>query len=470
MIALRNKRAAVLGLMDAGIAAILFLQKQGAKVAGFGVATDLELDRARQRIKSSSIPLTTEDPPPRFLEEFELVILTPGWIRYKAEVEAARQRGTPTWSDLELACEFFKVPVIAVTGTNGKSTVMYLLKNLFAGGGKQALLAGGDYTDFGESIQAATGSDYILAELSSARLASTEKFHPHIAVLTNLYPGHAERHESFEAYGRAKGRIFAEQDAGDFLIHQYSEEILKVLAEVGCRAKTYAFSLRKNSNPNGAYYDPQNKTAVLVEAGQESARFSLEHWPLKGAHNKENLLAALCVAKLCGIPKDSTQKTIDSITPLQNRMETVQKIEGVAYVNDAKSSNVMATICSLAEFDNGKVVLIAGGEYMSQQFYRVLQEPLKQKVRCLIIFGHYRERFFKHWGEVTETYLVPTLEEAVQLASRKAGKGESVLFSPASRPERHVHRSSEKRGLAFKKAVQDIGKMSKTRRLYQPRA
>jgi len=203
--------------------------------------------------------------------------------------------------------------------------------------------------------------------------------------------------------------------------------------------------------------------------GRESC-FSLERFKLPGPHKVENLMASLALAKLCGVADAALQKAIDAMKDIPHRMELIKKIEGVSYFNDAKAANMMATLYSLQSFPDGKVVLIAGGEYMSQQFYKTLNPILQKKVKCLIIFGMYRERFFKHWGESTETFLVETLEEAVELASRKAEKGDAVLFSPASRPERHVHMSAPRRGEAFKKAVQSLVEMSKARRFMAPRA
>jgi len=461
VIPLKNKKVAVLGVMSQGMAVIRFLHQQGARVTAYGLAGEDEAKSIRQELEGIPFELITQDIPTDGLKSAELIIVSSGGERrYKSQIESARQAKIPLLSDLELACEYYAAPIIAVTGSNGKTTVVHMIKTVLEGAGKKVLAAGGDYEEFAESILRSDPYDIVILELNSSRLMRTAHFRPNIAVFLNLYPGHSERHGGLEEYGDAKAKIFTDQTEEDFLIFQASQEVIHVIEKHGGRAKAYAFSLLQPIQ-RGAYFDKEKKEIVFLSETGEKTTFSYEKPGMKGIQNLENMLATVCVAKILKISDEAIQDTISSIQPLPNRLEPVQKIEGVAYINDARSVNVAATVTALYSCRDQSTVLIAGGEFKIGQLYENLNPLLRQKVKSLIIFGEDRLRLFEQWKDATQTFVVPTLKEAVTLASQKAEKGMGVLFSPACSPEMHTHATTQERGEEFKRWVKEMGERVK---------
>ncbi len=462
MLELKGKKVAVLGLMDAGVAAIRFLATQGAQIKAFGFATDKELSRIRETLKGCQYELSIDPPSEELLAAHDYIILSPGGNLYQKSIDRLRSAGRPMLSDLELACHFYKAPVLAVTGSNGKSTTVHLVRSLLEGAGKRVLSAGGDSLDFAQSLMTKEAYDFVLLELSSVRLQWSKQFRPHVAVFLNLYPGHSDRHASMEEYGLAKAKIFSQQGPEDYLIHSAAPEVRDIVDQVGAKAKIWEFSVYQEVS-EGAFYRPKDRSIVFRPGDGSESAFKIEKFPMRGPHNFENLAAAILVAKSCAVSNQHIQDTILKIKPLPDRIELLKKINGAPYYNDAKSSNTMATYNSLQSFADHSVVLIAGGEYMKHQLYWMLKDLFARKVKHLIIFGNYREHFAKHWDGATDTYMVEKLEEAVELASRLAGKGDIVLFSPAARPEPAVHMSVPKRSKAFRQAVEKTAELNKAR-------
>ncbi len=463
MIQLRNKKVGVIGLGLAGIASLKFLHKQGAKAKGFGFAVPADLNRAEKALKGSGIDLVVDEARGSELLDSELIVLTAGGKLFDPFVEAAKARRIPVLSDLELACHFYKAPIIAVTGTNGKSGVMSMLKTLFEAAGKKLKLAGGDYSHFLEEISPVP--DYYLLELSSTRLQKTTHFRPHVAIFLNLYPGHGERYETFQEYGLAKSRIFTEQGAEDALIYQYSHDIVDLIRNVGTQARRLRFSLEREVR-HGAFYSEFDREIVYRYGEGNESRFSLKNYPLEGLHYVENLMAVVCAAKFLEIPDDTIRTAIPAMRPMPRRLELFHKAEGVKFYDDSRSVNVAATLQALSAFPDRSVVLIAGGDFLRQQFYKALRPMLEAKVRCLIIFGQYREKFLKVWRDTTEIFTVVDLEEAVKIAVNSAEKGNAVLFSPAAKADRTVHTGDRERSDIFRDTVlKNIGILQTRRAL-----
>ncbi len=463
MILLKNKKVAILGLLAPAIAAIQFAHKQNARVKAYGIATAKELEVHRKNLGSIPCELIVDDLPPNALDDEEVIILTPGGARrYAIPIENAKRKGCAVISDLDLAFQHFKSPVIAVTGTNGKTTVIHMIKSILESAGKKVLVGGGEFPPFLQLLLKPTPCDYVLLELNSSRLARSELFHPYLAILLNIYVGHYERHSSFNEYKLAKAKIYQKQTKEEFLIHRGDREILDLCKRYPPLSQQYVFGFSENPLP-GAFMHIKDKTIEFVSAKKERAHYDFKNSSIWGNPNHENILAAICAAKICKISDEDIQKAINELKPLPNRMEFLQKIGGVSYINDAKSVNVMGTLLNLFAFPPTSVVLIAGGEYMSKQYYDQLGPMLSEKVRCLIIFGTYRKKFYEKWGDKTETFLVTSLKDAVMLASQKAEKSNCVLFSPASRPEPHIHASVQNRGNEFKRLVKEVEKIEKAK-------
>lgn len=458
---LRNKKVNVLGLGFAGIATMKFLNAQGAKVKGFGYAGPEDLARATEALKGTQVELVTDEGRGPELLDSEMIIMTSGGKQFEEYYERARSKKIPILSDLELACLYYKAPVIAVTGSNGKSTVMAMLQSFLEAGGKKVSMAGGQYHHFLEVISPIP--DYYLLEVSSTRLQKSRQFKPHMSIFLNLYPGHGERHATLEEYGEAKAKIFAQQGPQDFAIYQFSPDIVALVKSHQLKARRFRFSL-EHELKYGAFYSEESREVIFRIGMDRESRFSLKNFVLPGPHNLENLMATICAAKLLGVKDEVIQKSIDGLRPIPRRLELFHKAEGVKFYDDSRSVNAMATLQSLKAFPDKSVILIVGGDYIRQQFYKILRPVLERKARGVIIFGHHRERFFKKWEGTTEIYMVVTIEEAVQVAVNMAEKGSVVLFSPAARPDPTVHSSEPQRSQIFREAVLKTASMLQARR------
>lgn len=450
MVELRNKKVGVLGIGLAGIATMKFLHKQGAKVKGFGYAVPVDLERAEKALKGTSAELILDETRGTELLESDLIIVTTGGKIFDAFLERAKSKGIPVLSDLELACLFYKAPVIAVTGSNGKSSVMNMLQKLFEVSGKKIKMAGGDFSHFLEVVSPVP--EFYLLELSSTRLQKSSHFKPHISIVLNLYPGHGERHQTFEEYGLAKSKIFAEQGPNDAVIYQFSPDVVGLVKTVKTQALRFRFSL-EHEVQYGAFFSESSREIVFRRGAGVESRFSLKDFALEGPHNIENLMAVICVGKFCGIHDEKIRQVIAALRPMSRRLEMFHKAEGVKFYDDSRAVNMAATMQSLLAFPDHSVILIAGGDYIRQQFYKALRPVLESKVRCLVIFGNYRERFFKKWQGTTEIYLVVDIDEAVKVAINHAERGCNVLFSPAAKPDPTVHTGEPERSKIYREAV-----------------
>jgi UDP-N-acetylmuramoylalanine--D-glutamate ligase len=467
---LKNKRVAILGLLDPGVAMVRFAAQQGAQVTAFGFHTEREMKQVHKELKDVEAEIISKDNIPLdALLPFDLIVITTGGHRlYGGPLAKAEAAGVPVATDLEIACERYSAPIIAVTGSNGKSSVVHLIEKAIEWDGKTVMVAGGEYTKFGNTLLNPTKTNYILMELNSTRLQETRKFRPYISVFLNLYAGHVDRQKNFAEYGAAKAKIFEQQTPKDFAVIQASTDIAPY-AQRKCKAQLYAFSFAQPVQ-RGAYYDKANHQGIYIAKNGDKSLFSFKkvRHPL-GPHHIENFLAALTVAKILKISDEAIQKMIDTFEPMENRMELVPTMDGVRFFNDAKSINVVATARALQSFPDHSVILIAGGEYKTNQFYQTLKEVLKKKAKILIIFGIHRNSFFKKWEGCTETYVVPTLNDAVYLAYRKAERNDNILFSPAATPEPMAHKTIPNRGKDFKRLIREQSEVKRRSQYLQDR-
>jgi UDP-N-acetylmuramoylalanine--D-glutamate ligase len=466
MIQLRNKRVAVLGLRASGLAMARFAQSQGAQVKAFGILLPERFEDAKKSLKGAPIELVATDTlPVNIIKEFDLIILTNIYREYVPFILAAQVQGVEILTDLELASMFPRGKLIAIAGSNGKSSTALTLKAIFDNQGKKSRILGGEFLSIGEALKDTKTYDYDILIADSLKLKWSENFHPHIAALINIYPGAREKHENFDDYGMSMSRVFAKQEANDFLIYQNSQDVVYYLKKVGTKAQCNPFSLEPFATEEGAYFSPQGIKLVYFFKDAPPEEFPINPKVRRYVHKTQDTIAAVYIAKVCNCSHEVIQTTIDELRSFPHRLEWFKTLNGVKYYDDSRARNLAATLFALLSFEGRNLILIAGGEYMSQQFYKDLVPMLKSKVKCLIITGDSRGKFFKHWGEgVEKTYLVATLEDAVQLAYRIAEKKDKVLFSPASRAELHLFANSYKRGEAFKKLVDELEEFSNARK------
>jgi UDP-N-acetylmuramoylalanine--D-glutamate ligase len=416
---LTNKKALVVGLGKSGIAAARFLQEHGAMVT----ASD-----AKEQPALPSIMTQTGGTQWNNLEKQDLIVISPGVPVQTPELERARSLGIPVIGEVELASRFLQGKTLAITGSNGKTTTTTLLGKILAEGGLPVQVGGNIGTPMLELIATSTPETWNVLEISSFQLETVAEFHPKIAVILNITPDHLDRHGSFGQYAAEKEKVFAQQDAKDFLVLNADDKATQMAAG-RTRSQVFWFSGSRPQVKRGAFVH-QN---VIVFVPQEGAAMepvlAVTEIPLKGAHNVENVLAAVCAARLAGVSAESIRESVKSFTAVDHRLQFVAKVKGVDYYNDSKATNVDATMKAIASFAGG-IHLILGGKDKDSD-YTLLAPLIKERVRSVYTIGSAAEKIGNQLAGVSKIVGAETLENAVTLAVEAAQPGEIVLLAPA---------------------------------------
>jgi UDP-N-acetylmuramoylalanine--D-glutamate ligase len=412
------RRALVLGLARSGEAAALALVRRGVPTRGVDRASDLAVGRLAEA--GVEIHLGTEEE--RLLDDVELLIKSPGVPGDAPLPVAARERGIPVWSEIELGFRLLRNPFVGVTGTNGKTTTSELLGAMFRAADRPVEVAG----NVGRPLTGLDGEispdAWIVCELSSFQLEDVHRFKPRVGVLLNLEPDHLDRHGTFAAYRDAKLRMFQNQTAADTAV--VPRDVDKV--------------------PGGA---------ARVEFAADDA---LPAEPLiPGVHNRENAAAATAAARAAGIDDDAIAEALRTFPGVEHRLELVGEIDGVRFVNDSKATNTAAARRGIAAYTGQRVRLILGGSLKGESFDE-LAEEIPNTVRSIDLIGEATEQLAAALGRAGRPYRRSgDLATAVGAAAGDAEPGEVVLLSPAC-ASYDQFRDFEERGEAFRRLVQDL--------------
>jgi len=436
MLELRGKRVLVLGLGLSGRSAARFCATRGAEV----VAAE---ERPADRVAGlEAIPPGVElrlgapfpDPAP-----FDLVVPSPG-------VPAARwrERARRAWGDLELAWRALEIPILAITGTNGKSTTTRLVEAMLRAAGLRARAAGNVGTPVLDLVGEAL--DALVLEVSSFQLEATEGFRPRVAVVLNVTPDHLDRHGSVEAYAATKERILCRQEPTDAAVLSFDDPLVRAMAD-RTRARVVPFSTR-GPLERGACLD--TGAALLREPGRPPLRVPLADLRLEGAHNRENALAALAAVWAFGVDPLRAASALAGFQGLPHRAEAVASVRGVLYVNDSKGTNPGAA-CRALEGFAGPLVWIAGGRDKGLDFSE-LAACAEGRVRAVVLIGEAADKLAAALAGRVEVHRAAALDEAVKRAAELARPGDVVLLSPACASQDQF-RDFEERGERFRQAV-----------------
>ncbi len=448
---LSRKKALVVGLGNTGLALAKFLIAKGARVAISDKKPASALKGQIRRLKDIDFKLQCGG---HYLKTFlgaDLIVLSPGVPPSLTPIEIARTSGIPVLSELDLASHFLKTPIIAITGTNGKTTTTTLIGKVLKANGFRVWVGG----NLGKSIIDAASLDnldYIVAEVSSFQLEITKKFHPYIGLLLNVSKDHLDRHGNLSQYLHCKSRLFGVQTENDWAILDNDNPDIASIPTLG---RKVFFSDKKELSP-GAYLRDGHIFACL-----NSLRWQLniESLKLLGKHNYKNIMAALLVAQIIGCGFNATEKTIYNFKGLPHRLEWIKAINGINFYNDSKGTNVGATIAALESL-NPPIVLIAGGLSKGQKF-EPLREIVRKKVKATILVGEAKETIAQALDGATFIIKVSSLKEAVLKAMDWAENRGNVLFSPAC-ASFDMFRDYKERGLIFKKIVNEFDKLRMT--------
>lgn len=433
---IRGKRVTVVGLARSGVAAARLLQAVGAQVTVADGKEEAALAEPLSRLDRSAVLVRVGPGYEEALDGAELVVISPGVPFRLPSLEAARRRGLPVIGELELASRFLRAPILAVTGTNGKSTTVTLLGLMLAESGKRAFVGGNLGTPLCEaalaSFQAGAGVgpyDYVVAEVSSFQLETIERFHPKVAALLNITPDHLDRYDSLEDYVAAKNRLFENQTQGDLALLNLDDERVAGLAG-RLRARTLGFSRRlapDRAGCEGTFLDGGSLLTTLGGKRQEICR--REDLRLLGDHNLSNALAAAAIGLACDCSIPSMRQVLRTFPGLEHALEFVRDRQGVRFINDSKGTNVDATLKALESLSQ-PILLIAGGKDKGGDFSK-LRQAILQRVKRLILIGEAAPLIQTALAGFDRISKAATLRDAVELAAREATAGDAVLLSPA---------------------------------------
>lgn len=448
MFDLTGKTVLVIGLARTGVATSLFCVRHGAHVTAVDNRSESELADASTKLRAAGVTLRLGGYTDEILAGHDLVVPSPGVPADADILKVARVRNIPVWSEIELADRFLNGRLIGITGSNGKTTTTSLIDHILRNSGFNALLAGNIGTPLIDVVEKTTDETVTVAELSSFQLELIETFRPNISVFLNLTPDHLDRHGSMEAYGAAKARIFEKQTAADFAVLNADDPASTPYAPA--KPKVFWFS-RKQRVAQGAFL--RGEEIVFRRDGEEEIILTKSEIPLPGAHNLENVLAAVAATRLAGAQAAQIAKAIRLFTGVEHRLEFVADLGGVRYYNDSKATNVDATLKALDAFP-GKILVILGGKDKGGD-YTVLQAPLREKAILALLIGAAAQKIESQIAGSVAIERAGTLERAVEIAARVAHAGDIVLLAPACASFDQFE-NYEHRGRVFKQLVHQL--------------
>ena len=445
MMELKNKILCVIGLGKTGIAVANFLSREGARVTVTDSKPREQLLEPLKQLRADVKTRFENSEPP---SDAELVVLSPGVDIHSSFLENANQTGIEIISEIELANRFNTVPIIAITGTNGKSTCTSLIAEIIRQSGKTVHAGGNLGTPF-ISLLDQGDADYRILELSSFQMEATSGLHPIVSVILNISPDHMDRHKDFKTYAELKEKIFAHQTQNDFLILNQDDPNTRNLGK-DCPAERILFSTQTELD-KGIFL--RGNRIIARFQNNEREMISLESLSKGMRWQVENILPAIAVALLLDVSQEAILQALKNFTILEHRLEWVRTMNGVDFVNDSKGTNVGSVCKSLNTFDR-PIILIAGGKDKETDF-SPLKSLMKEKVKHLVLIGETRDKFKGILNGSFGYEESDSMEEAVRLAKAKAEKGDVVLLSPAC-ASFDMFKDYEDRGNCFKTIVKNL--------------
>src|ERR1700736_5692779 len=447
---LKDKRVLVVGLGKSGVASALFLKAHGARVTVSDTKTGDELRSEIPVLLDHGIAVETGGHGERTFRGQDLIVVSPGIPLDAPALVQARALGGSVIGEIELAARFLRGSIVAITGSNGKTTTTTLTGEIMTAGGFAALVGGNIGTPAIALAERATPESAIVLEVSSFQLETIHSFRPKIAVLLNVTPDHLDRHRTFEAYVDAKARILENQQSADLAVLNADDPTCVAMA-ARTKAQVFWFSRQKEVQ-QGAWVLDGN---ILFRDGAQQREIMLvSEIPLKGAHNLENVLAAVCAGALMGCAPERIRQAVREFKAVEHRLEYVATIRGVDYYNDSKATNVDATIKALESFPVN-IHLILGGKDKGSD-YTVLNNLLRERVKRVYTIGaaaaKIESQIVSSKSGGPEVDHAETLETAITRAPQPAMPGDIVLLAPAC-ASFDQFRNYEHRGKVFKETV-----------------
>jgi UDP-N-acetylmuramoylalanine--D-glutamate ligase len=446
----KGKRVLVVGLGKSGAAAADWLARQGARVTVSEVQDESSLDRQLlEELSRGGIELDFGEHRLESFVEADFIVVSPGVpLDIKPLVEASKRR-VPVVGELELAWTHVRTPSIAVTGTNGKSTVVKLIGEMLSRAGRKVFVGGNIDQPLTEYIGGDQDADYVVLEMSSFQLDTVVTFSPLVSLILNISPDHLDRYADYDAYIRSKQRVFANQGPGQTLILNDDDPVLGSL-EPKTGVQVYRYGIKRKE---GRQVFVEDERVVAEIPGHGGLTFDLDGFALPGIHNHANAMAAMLAALVIETPADAIQEGINGFRGLPHRIEFIDTFRGVAFYNDSKATNIDAAIKSITSFSQ-PVVLIAGGRHKGSD-YLPLVDAAEGRVKGAVFMGEARELLANTFNGRIPWIEAGSMDDAVKLAYGQAQEGDVVLLAPAC-SSFDMFRNFQHRGMAFQEAVRRL--------------
>jgi len=447
---IKGRKVGIIGMARSGIAVALLVQELDGKPFVSDILPEQKLEEAAARLREQTIEYECGGHTERLLQS-DYLILSPGVPGSLEIVRKATGAGIPIFSEIELAYWVCRGRVLAITGSNGKTTTTALLGEICRASGRPTVVGGNIGTPFSKIARRVPADGLAVIEVSSFQLERIEQFAPYVGVLLNLTPDHLDRYRSFDEYCAAKFKLFENQTAEHFAVLN-AEDPVTMATPFTWQSRKLIFSIGGTSSPippSDGVFQRGNKLVARLE-GRETDVIDINRIRIPGPHNQANAAAATAAALLCGISKDVVASVLERFAGVEHRLEPVAEIGGVMFVNDSKGTNVDAVIVALKSVA-GKVNLIAGGRDKEGDFTRLLPAA-RGKVENLILLGEARNKIFDQLGRHIPVIMAVSMADAVQKAFELSHPGDTVLLSPGC-ASFDMYRNFEERGRDFKNLV-----------------
>jgi len=457
----KDKRVAILGMACSGISVAIKLKKLGA-------IPFLSEIKPKNESVTAFAGIDTQ-----FLKDYEfesgghtakvlnsdLIIISPGVQTNISILKKAAKKGIPVWSEIELGYQIvkdFNCKIIAVTGSNGKSTTATLIYHILKKAGKNAILGGNIGHAFTSFQIEKDIYDFIVLEISSFQLDTIFEFKPDISIILNVTPDHLDRYKNFNNYVESKSKILLNQTENELTILNYDDSICKNIAN-GFEVQKEFFSLNKPINQN---IFVENNQFIIQYPNQPKFKISFEDLPIMGLHNVSNISASAIACHHCGLDSNEISDEILTFSGLEHRLEPIISIRGINFINDSKATNG-ASVKTALQALNAPINLIMGGSSKNEDF-SPLKLYIKENVRNLVVFGQTKDILYKTFSDVVKIHIVKNLRDATKKAFEIANKGDYVLLSPGC-ASYDMFKNFEERGRKFKEIVFDLQKENENR-------
>lgn len=451
----QNRSFTILGAGRSGIAIARLLHESSAKVF---LSDENEKENLKyldeELLKAEGIDYEISGHSDKVFEN-EIFIKSPGISPEADVIVKAIKAGKKIYSEIEAAFWFCKSPVIAITGTNGKTTTTVLTGEIFKNAGFDVKVCGNVGVAFSDVVGAANENSVVVLEVSSFQLNDIEEFKPGVSVLMNITPDHLEWHGNFENYLDAKLNVTRNQNERDLTVINYDDENLRDAVKNNKVRKSY-FSIRHNLEQSGIHTGSYINNGKIIYFDRENGKeeiMDINEINIRGNHNLYNSLASIISARAFGIKKEIIRESLMKFPGVEHRIEFVKDIGGISFYNDSKATNVDSLIVALEAFDGGIILILGGREKRND--YSVIDNLVRKKVKRIVAIGESKDKIADHFRGNADVIKADTMEEAVQKAFESGNKGDVVLLSPACKSF-DMFENFEQRGMEFKRVVNEL--------------